>query len=689
MSSTQSKKRYFRYLSVDPADSNYIYAGAVDHAYRLEAADISKGSIKSVNLSEVNADVIGAIRDNLANCVSRGKDPGFSCQNHVRAVIRMNNRLFVCATGVDSPIVYYLQADSLDVSSVELRGGRAKCPYDPNSTYTIVYVESGNPGGVPATYSGTVTDFSNADSVIFRPTLVDDSRRSNEYRLLRTEQDSRWLNDPKFVGSFDVDDYVYFFFREHALEHAGCGKLVYSRVARVCKNDEGGSSLSMDFRWTTYLKARLNCSQPGDSPFYFNEIYDVQYNSTERSFTGLFRTIHNGFWGSAVCSFSVDAINRVFDHGPFKGQQNFETAWFSVSEREVPVPRPGQCRHSSLELSTSALAFIKSHPLMHDSVDTIDGRPLYVTKDDSAFTRLAVDHVGRYAVFFIGSSRGTIHKVVQWRDGSGRVQFLTVAILKPFRNDVVPIWQMILQTAQPAKTTFLYLATDDAIVQLPVEECYRYTLCLTCVRDPYCGWDGALQTCLPYRHGAGLIQRVSLTSSDDVCNQICLHASNKQHHSITKTEVLQGVPLHITCMAVPPGCLQPADARITWYFADASLGSTITPPTSPPSPPRLVRPDGIEFIMTRDNGLVIMDVNRKHAGIYSCVVGGYTMSRHDVRVLPCRFEPDKEQTWKQELKTWCNAFTAYEQEYNHWMCLKSQCIEEKCIPQSIIDKCRP
>lgn len=33
---------------------------------------------------------------------------GFSCQNHVRAVIRQQSEIFVCATGVDSPIVYYL-----------------------------------------------------------------------------------------------------------------------------------------------------------------------------------------------------------------------------------------------------------------------------------------------------------------------------------------------------------------------------------------------------------------------------------------------------------------------------------------------------------------------------------------------------------------------------------------------------
>jgi len=65
--------------------------------------------------------------------------------------------------------------------------------------------ETGNPGGLAATYSATVTDFSNADSVIFRPPLVADDQQQqqhqqqdadavSDYRLLRTEQDSRWLN---------------------------------------------------------------------------------------------------------------------------------------------------------------------------------------------------------------------------------------------------------------------------------------------------------------------------------------------------------------------------------------------------------------------------------------------------------------------------------------------------------------
>jgi len=37
------------------------------------------------------------------------------------------------------------------------------------------------------------------------------------------------------VSSFDIGDHVYFFFRELSLEHATCGRVTYSRVARVCK----------------------------------------------------------------------------------------------------------------------------------------------------------------------------------------------------------------------------------------------------------------------------------------------------------------------------------------------------------------------------------------------------------------------------------------------------------------------
>ena len=46
---------------------------------------------------------------------------------------------------------------------------------------------------------------------------------------------------------------------------------MFSRVARVCKSDRGGPHKHKR-RWTTFLKARLNCSVPGEFPFHFDEI---------------------------------------------------------------------------------------------------------------------------------------------------------------------------------------------------------------------------------------------------------------------------------------------------------------------------------------------------------------------------------------------------------------------------------
>lgn len=52
-------------------------------------------------------------------------------------------------------------------------------------------------------------------------------------------------------------------------------QVVVSRVARVCKRDQGGSQRVLEKQWTSFLKARLNCSIPGDSHFYFNLLHST------------------------------------------------------------------------------------------------------------------------------------------------------------------------------------------------------------------------------------------------------------------------------------------------------------------------------------------------------------------------------------------------------------------------------
>ncbi|TNN26303.1 Semaphorin-6A [Liparis tanakae] len=67
-------------------------------------------------------------------------------------------------------------------------------------------------------YSATVTDFLAIDAVIYRS--LGDSP------TLRTvKHDSKWLKEPYFIQAVDYGDFIYFFFREIAMEYNTMGKV--------------------------------------------------------------------------------------------------------------------------------------------------------------------------------------------------------------------------------------------------------------------------------------------------------------------------------------------------------------------------------------------------------------------------------------------------------------------------------
>lgn len=73
-------------------------------------------------------------------------------------------------------------------------------------------------------------------------------------------------------------------------------QVVYSRVARICKNDVGGSQRVLEKHWTSFVKARLNCSVPGESFFYFDvlrSITDIIDINGVPSVVGVFTTQMN------------------------------------------------------------------------------------------------------------------------------------------------------------------------------------------------------------------------------------------------------------------------------------------------------------------------------------------------------------------------------------------------------------
>jgi chondroitin sulfate proteoglycan 4 len=52
----------------------------------------------------------------------------------------------------------------------------------------------------------------------------------------------------------------------------------------------GQQQLLKDSTWTTFVKARLNCSVPAESPFYYDHIQSVVYVEEERLFYAAFTT---------------------------------------------------------------------------------------------------------------------------------------------------------------------------------------------------------------------------------------------------------------------------------------------------------------------------------------------------------------------------------------------------------------
>lgn len=161
-------------------------------------------------------------------CVSKGQ-PENDCRNFITVLHEMNNNLLACGTFAYSPNCSWRNIDSLKLVGYEK--GVGKSPFSPHANITTLMTDTGK------MFVASPTDFSSSDPAILRVDLaVTDSK------IIRSKQNNfEWLNNPQFVGSFEYSGFVYFVFREVAIEVGNYEKVVYSRIARVCKNDNGNN----------------------------------------------------------------------------------------------------------------------------------------------------------------------------------------------------------------------------------------------------------------------------------------------------------------------------------------------------------------------------------------------------------------------------------------------------------------
>ncbi|XP_071658225.1 semaphorin-6A isoform X3 [Patagioenas fasciata] len=468
-----------------------LYVAARDHIYTVDMDTSHTEEIyfsKKLTWKSRQADV--------DTCRMKGKHKD-ECHNFIKVLLKRNeDTLFICGTNAFNPSCRNYKMDTLEYLGDEF-SGMARCPYDAKHANIALFAEG-------KLYSATVTDFLAIDAVIYRS--LGDSP------TLRTvKHDSKWLKEPYFVQAVDYGNYIYFFFREIAVEYNSMGKVVFPRVAQVCKNDMGGSQRVLEKQWTSFLKARLNCSVPGDSHFYFNilqAVTDVIHFNGRDVVLATFSTPYNSIPGSAVCAYDMLDIANVFT-GRFKEQKSPDSTWTPVPDERVPKPRPGCCAGStslekyvtSNEFPDDTLNFIKTHPLMDEAVPSIVNRPWFLrTMVRYRLTKIGVDSAAgpyqNYTVVFLGSEKGIILKFLARTGNSGFLNdsvFLEeINVYNPEKcsYDGVEDKRIVgMQLDKPSSA--LYVAFSTCVIKVPLGRCERHGRCKkACIasRDPYCGW---------------------------------------------------------------------------------------------------------------------------------------------------------------------------------------------------------
>ncbi|XP_029298726.1 semaphorin-6D-like [Cottoperca gobio] len=468
--------------------NHMLYIAARDHVFAVNLTTASEEFVPQLKLTWRSKDV--------SKCTVRGKNSD-ECYNYVKVLVPRNDEtLFACGTNAFNPTCRNYKMTSLEQVGEEVVG-QARCPFESGQSNVGLFA-----GG--DFYSATMTDFLASDAVIYRS--LGDGRP-----VLRTvKYDSKWLREPHFLHAIDYGNYVYFFLSEIAVEYTALGKVVFSRVARVCKNDNGGSPRVLERYWTSFLKARLNCSVPGDSFFYFDvlqSLTNVLQINQRPTVVGVFTTQDNSIPGSAVCAFYMDDIEKVFN-GKFKEQRTSDSSWTPVPDEQVPRPRPGTCAgdspaadyKSSVQFPDDTLTFIKSYPLMDEAVPSVNDRPCFTrTSSRSKLTQIVVDvSAGPYkdrTVMFLGSDDGRVLKVLASthpNNSFGSKLLEDIDVYNPSKCNVQGQEdRRVLGLELDKDRHALFVAFTSCVIRVLLSRCTQHGACQrACLasRDPYCIW---------------------------------------------------------------------------------------------------------------------------------------------------------------------------------------------------------
>ncbi|TSM44138.1 Semaphorin-3D [Bagarius yarrelli] len=636
--SAEGVNGFYEVLLLDE-DRGWLLVGGKDHVYMLDSESLTQ-SLPKIHWP--------AGKEHTERCKHAGKNLLTDCANFVRLLQPYNKtHVYACGTGAYHPMCTYIELGHnakepvLRLLSNSVESGKGKCPFSPHEPVTAQLTDGD-------LYAGTSVDFMGNNAAIFRSSVHTPSQH-----YIRTEAyNDHWLNEPEFVGSYSIpdthslnDDKVYFFFKETAVESNQLDKRIYSRVARVCKNDIGGKR-SLINRWSTFLKARLVCSVagPGGMDTYFDELVEREVHRPFRKgqrwqgsracviltqqqaktyfpFFSVFKS--SVFRGSAVCVYTMASIRAAFN-GPFAHKDGPDYRWVEYKGK-IPYPRPGTCpsetydplHKSTRDFPDDVMSFMRNHQLMWEPVVPIHKRPLFThINTPYKLKKLVVDKVdaedGQYIVLHLGTDDGKVLKVVSIPKENWETEEIILEMLSVFQS---PILSMKLSTKRQA----LFVSSADAVAQLPLQRCELYgKACADCclARDPYCAWDGT--SCTNYFPTNKRRSRRQDVRYGDPWSQ-CQDLGDGSEE--IELKVVYGVENNSTFLE----CMPPSpQASVKWNMKQKHNQST-----------KELLPS--EDIIFTKRGLLLQRITSSNAGLFLCTAHEHSFSRqlarYDLQVI--------------------------------------------------------
>ncbi|KAK7890987.1 hypothetical protein WMY93_022950 [Mugilogobius chulae] len=442
------------------------------------------------------------------------------CENVITVIEELDGKMFVCGTNGQRPQCRTLQSAAQNYS-LERYDGLGISPLIHSQNSLSLTVEGDLYAAAPMNSDGSSLQF----------------RRKAGTRTHVWMYNS-WVLEPTFIGASWVkreddpdNEKIYVFFREKNSDTNPDAEHFISRVARVCKVDEGGSKRFFQNMWTTFIKARLVCGFPDES-LYFNRLQDIYVLHDHDNWNNSrVYAIFTSSWNyTAICIYTIGMIEDVFENSTFKGY-----------DKEIPTPRPGKCVKNTKNLPLATVNVVRDYPEMANWVHSVHYKaPFYVSTYN--YTKIAVDRVrgadnSTYNVLILATDSGKIHKVLE--AGSKPI---VISETQLESNSTV---QSIKLDSNKRKLVVGFL---DSIVTVDLQKCDHSSSCEDCVlaQDPYCAWSTTAAKCTAT--ALGYIQNVT-TGSPKVCPSRDIQSRIKREAGplCSVHSVPLDVPFYLSC----------------------------------------------------------------------------------------------------------------------------------------------